>query len=186
MIIGDIANVGMEFSPYLFPIIDFLIWLLAGNYHALAGVFGNILSILLNLALRKIFGSLFPNADWIYAPDSEDRGKCRVKEVSWTTNQGRIIEMPSLHAQQVAYYSTFWLIVLAYNISGNLSGIRSIASIILLEIFGFVLCYTRYMMEYSSLAQIITGYIVGCFWGAGYYFLLKYLVSVTTNNTVSF
>lgn len=185
--IKDLAEVIIEFSPYLFPIADFLIWLMTGEPHALAGVFGNILNILLNLAIRSMFGSLFPGALWIYSPDSEDRGKCRVKEARWISKQGEIVEMPSLHAQQAAYYSTYWLVVLAYGVTGtNLPSLRAFISLILLQVFGFMICYARYTYAYSSLAQIITGYVIGVGWGLGYYYLIKYLVYLTTNNTAAF
>jgi hypothetical protein len=182
----DLWNIVIEFSPYLFPVVDFLILLITGDLHALAGVFGNILNILLNWSLRRILGNFFPDSGWIFPPNTEDKGKCRLDEVRFVKSNEVIIEMPSLHAQQVAYYSTYWLLVLAYNLEGNLDAVRRITALILLEVFSFMVCYVRYTSSYSSLAQLIVGYVIGVIFAMGWYFLLKYLVAVSSNNTVSF
>lgn len=165
---------------------DFVIWLLTGDAHAVAGIFGNMINILINWGIRKALGSLFSGATWVFAPNSEDRGKCRLAEPEWTMMQGAVIEMPSLHAQQVAYYSTFWLIVLAYNMQGNLDSLRKIAALIILELFAFIACYIRYASAYSSLAQIIVGYILGCLWGVGYYYMVSWIVNITNRGTAHF
>jgi len=184
--ITELRDTIVDIIPYLFPLADFLIWLLSGDIHAFAGIIGNILNILLNFAIRKIVGNLLSQWSFIYAPPNEDKSRCMMKSPSWLTNNGEAIELPSLHAQTVAFYSCYWLVAIAYNLSGNLQSFRKVIALIVLQLLGFTVVYIRYAMNYSSLSQIITGYLIGAFFGIGYYYLVRYIVNVSTNNSNSF
>ncbi len=174
----ELTGIVITIIPYLFPVFDFLIWLLSGNAYAIAGVFGNLINIFLNLGLRALFGRMFSCSGWIYAPELEEKPACGVDPPAWVVKKGLVIEMPSIHAQQVAYYAIYWLLVLAYSLDVSMSAIRKVLALTILEVFAFMVCYMRYSLEYNSLAQIVAGYIIGSLWGVGYFFFVNYLANL--------
>lgn len=180
-IIRDYGRIIIDIVPYLFPVIDLTIWLFTGDSHALAGIFGNLLNIGINLFLRWFIGKFFTTYAAIYAPTARETA-CQLKTPEWLKKCGGVVDMPSIHAQQVGYYSLFWLLVLAFEMGYDFATVRKAVALILLLLFGYTVMYARFLLEYSTLAQLIVGYLIGCLIGASYYFMCFAIVKASSGN----
>lgn len=180
-LIKDYGRIIIDIVPYLFPVIDFMIWLFTGDNHAAAGIFGNLLNIGINLGLRRLILMFFGNYASIYAPTARETA-CQLKSPEWLKKCDGFVDMPSIHAQQVGYYSLYWLLVLAFEMGADLATVRKALGLVLLLLFGYTVMYARFLLEYSTLAQLIVGYVLGSIIGASFYFMCFAIVRAATGN----
>lgn len=174
-----------EIVPWLLPVIDMFIWLFTGDSHAIAGVAGALLNMLLNFGLRKFAWFAFSCSSWIYTP-SECSLSCKVEAIDWLQRCGSQVDMPSFHAQAVGYYTAYWMLVLAFSITGSIATIRKVFAMVMLLAAVSLLMYARYFTKCSSIAQLLVGYIMGFGWGVLWFYIIHWLVAATTGNPYYF
>ena len=157
-----------------------MIWLISGDYYALADVFFLLLNMLINFGLRKFMGLVAPKSTWIYTPSSCQIA-CQTKLPGFLQQCGGVIDMPSFHAQMVGHYTLYWLLVLAYSVDGDIATVRKVFAIVLLLVLVYLLMYARFFLGCSTIPQLAVGFICGTIVGTLSFYLLHFLVKGTTS-----
>jgi membrane-associated phospholipid phosphatase len=179
--VRDFGYMTVDLVPYLLPAVDGLIWLLTGDSHAFADIWFLLLNMGINFALRKLVAVVFGHYKWAYVP-TECGIRCAARNPDFLQQCGGVVDMPSFHAQMVGHYTLYWLLVLAFSVDSEMATIRKVVAMVILLIAVYLLMYARYFIKCSTLAQLITGYIIGAIVGTLCFFLLHALVKATTGN----
>lgn len=119
---------------------------------------GQVLTVLINYILKRIIKQPRPND---LNPEADDFG------------------MPSNHAQFIGYFCGIYCIYLMRIPSTTLSRMLKCIYVSTLQLFGVLVCFSRYYLKYHSLPQVVWGYFTGICLSVIWYLAIK-----KTNNLV--
>ena len=119
---------------------------------------GQVLTVLINYILKRIIKQPRPRD---LEPEANDFG------------------MPSNHAQFIGYFCGIYCIYLMRIPSQKLSRMLKCVYVSTLQLFGVLVCFSRYYLKYHSLPQVVWGYLTGICLSVIWYLAIK-----KTNNLV--
>jgi dolichyldiphosphatase len=113
---------------------------------------GQLTGVLINFVLKRVIREPRPTD---LLPDVDDFG------------------MPSNHAQFIGYFCGIYSLYISRIPSKKLSGSLKCIYLASLQLYGFLVCYSRFYLKYHTQAQVVWGYCIGLLLSIVWYLLIQ-------------